>query len=159
MSQPPHTKQAGISVLSAGHAFRETSSVSTKAEAKSSTTVETDRSSNKLLVRNASPVGRGRSHASEVLFFGEVAQNARASYRARTLTGPCGAFMVSWENSIVAKRMQDSLRSLGAKRLMEVTNVVEYQQLRPDEQLFAEGDNSEVRVFAKGEITTATKGS
>jgi len=40
---------------------------------------------------------------------------------------------------------QDSLRSLGAKRLMEVTSVVEFQELSPDEQLFAEGDDSEVR--------------
>lgn len=48
--------------------------------------------------------------------------------------------------------MQDSLRSLGAKRLIEVTNVVECKELKPDEQLFAEGDESEVCmcVFAKG---------
>ncbi|CAN0437155.1 unnamed protein product, partial [Ectocarpus sp. 8 AP-2014] len=38
---------------------------------------------------------------------------------------------------------QDSLRSLGAKRLMEVTNVVECQELRPGEKLFSEGDESE----------------
>ncbi|CAM9162591.1 unnamed protein product [Ectocarpus fasciculatus] len=38
---------------------------------------------------------------------------------------------------------QDSLRSLGAKRLMEVTNVVECQELGPGEKLFAEGDDSE----------------
>ncbi|CAM9102630.1 unnamed protein product [Hapterophycus canaliculatus] len=38
---------------------------------------------------------------------------------------------------------QDSLRSLGAKRLMEITNVVEFRELAPGEQLFAEGDESE----------------
>lgn len=37
---------------------------------------------------------------------------------------------------------------------MEVTNVVECQELKPDEQLFAEGDDSEVRVFAKSEGRT-----
>lgn len=38
---------------------------------------------------------------------------------------------------------------------MEVTNVVEFQELEPDEQLFAEGDESEVRVLAKREKTPA----
>lgn len=51
--------------------------------------------------------------------------------------------------------MQDALRSLGAKRLMEVTSVVECQELKPDEKLFSEGDDSEVRVLAKRERTTA----
>eukprot|EP00903_Cladosiphon_okamuranus_P011857 g11138.t1 len=53
---------------------------------------------------------------------------------------------------------QDSLRSLGAKRLMEVTNVVEYQELKPDEQLFAEGDDSEAfYMILSGHVVVLVK--
>lgn len=37
---------------------------------------------------------------------------------------------------------QDSLQSMGAKRLMQVTEVVEFQELEEGELLFAEGDDS-----------------
>lgn len=60
-----------------------------------------------------------------------------------------GAFMNYRKRPFIVKRFQDALRSLGAKRLIEVTNVVEYQELKSDEQLFAEGDDSEVRAFDK----------
>lgn len=43
-------------------------------------------------------------------------------------------------------KLKDSMRSLGAKRLMEVTNAVKFQQLDGGEQLFAEGDESLVRA-------------
>lgn len=75
--------------------------------------------------------------------------------RARSLILRFGAFIVYRNCSSIAKQKQDSLRSLGAKRLMEVTNVVECQELKPDEQLFAEGDDSEVRAFSKRERTAA----
>lgn len=42
-------------------------------------------------------------------------------------------------------RSQGSLRTLGAKRLMEVTHVVEFEELQEGEQLFSEGDPSLVR--------------
>eukprot|EP00752_Nemacystus_decipiens_P007985 g7134.t1 len=53
---------------------------------------------------------------------------------------------------------QDALRSLGAKRLIEVTNVVEYQELKPDEQLFAEGDDPEAfYMILSGQVVVLVK--
>lgn len=48
--------------------------------------------------------------------------------------------------ALVVSYSQEALRTLGVKRLLEVTNVVEFEELREGEALFAEGDPSMVRT-------------
>lgn len=48
--------------------------------------------------------------------------------------------------SLIVSYSQESLGSLGAKRLIEVTNVVQFEELREGETLFEEGDPSMVRI-------------